>query len=300
MKKIKSLVSGLGFLQIVGLVGTVASLVLMVIRPSFPTPDKLAIFLTLVFMIFNQAKSMLKRLLPFIILLLAYESFRSVADSLNTHVNYTFAPSVDKWMFNGQLPMDSLQSWLYHGHASWYDIVLYIPYLLFFAIPIGLAVLVWKTRDEYYWRVISTYLTVFFSGFLTFLLFPAAPPWLASQNGYIGHMTRISSQVWSSLGIHDFPSLYNKISPNPVAAVPSLHSACATIFSIFIFKIYGRKWGAISLIYPAMIYFGVVYEGEHYVFDVLMGILYAVLGYLIVKILYPHGEKYIQTKFNLK
>lgn len=265
-------------LQVLGVVGTIACVILFVREPSFPTPDKLVVFLTFVFMIFKQAGQMLRRLLPFVALLLVYESFRGIAHRLNGHVNYTLAPHVDKFLF-GSLPTQKLQHWLWHGHTSWYDVALYIPYLLFFIVPLGLALLVWKTRDSQYWRVVTTYLVTFFAAFLTFLVFPTAPPWLASQNHFIEPIVRVSSNVWFSLGLHNFPSVYNHIAPNPVAAVPSLHAACATLFSMFIFKLYGRKWGSLSLIYPAALYLGVVYEGEHYAFDVMAGIAYALFFY---------------------
>lgn len=276
--------------QVVGLVGTVACLVAVVAMPSFPTPDKITIFLIFVFMIFGQAIRMLKRLLPFVVLMFVYESFRGIADQLNSHVDYSFAPHVDKLLF-GDLPTVYLQNWLWHGHVQWYDFALYIPYLLFFIAPIGLALLVWKTKDSHYWRVVSSYMVLFFSAFLTYLFFPAAPPWLASDNHYIAHITRISSDVWYSLGIRDFPSLYNHIAANPVAAVPSLHAGASTLLSIFIFKLYGKKWGALSLLYPLSIYLGVVYEGEHYAFDVILGIVYAILAYLLTPHLMRLGRR---------
>jgi len=265
--------------QIVGVLGTLFCVITFIHTPSFPTPDKLIIFLLFVFMVLKQAVPMLKRLLPFVLIILAYESFRSLADKLNSHINYTLAPNFDKFLFGGKLPAQYLQQWLWRGHTSWYDVVLYIPYLLFFIIPLGLAILVWKTKDKYYWEVVGAYSLLFFAAFATFLIFPAAPPWLAAQNHYIPDVIRVSSYVWASMGIHDFPSVYNHIAANPVAAVPSLHSACSTLFSIFIFKLYGKKWGALSLLYPVLIYIGVVYEGEHYLFDVISGILYAVAAY---------------------
>jgi len=265
-------------LQIIGVAGTLACVAIFIHEPSFPTPDKLIVFLLFVFMIFRQAGEMLRRLLPFVVLIIVYESFRGLAHRLNSHVNYTLAPHIDKALF-GNLPTVYLQRWLWHGHVQWYDFVLYIPYLLFFVLPISLALLVWKTREHYYWQVVTSYMTLFFAAFLTFLVFPTAPPWLASQQHYIQPIVRTSSYVWASLGIHDFPSLYNHLAANPVAAVPSLHSACATLLAIFIFKLYGRRWGLVSLIYPALIYVGVIYEGEHYAFDVIAGIIYAVGAY---------------------
>lgn len=266
--------------KLVGWLGALFCLTFFVVRFNFPTPDKLFIFLFFVFLAFGQATQMLVRLGPFAALLLVYESFRGIVPHLNDHVHYSLAPHFDRLIF-GSLPTKTLQNWLWKGHTSWYDLVLYIPYLLFFVIPFGLAILVWKTREKYYWQVVSTYLLVFFAGFLTFLIYPAAPPWLASQNHYIEPITRISSNVWFSLGIHNFSLVYSHIAANPVAAVPSLHAACATLLTIFVFKLYGRRWGLVSAIYPLIIYVGVVYEGEHYVFDVVLGIIYAALGYLI-------------------
>jgi hypothetical protein len=284
--------------QIIGIVGVILCIAAFVRAPSFLTPDKLIVFLFFVFMVFRQARQMLLRLGPFVAVILIYESFRSIANQINTHVNYTLAPSFDRLIF-GKLPVDYLQQWLWRGHTSWYDVALYIPYMLFFVLPIGLAILVWKTKDRYYWRVVGTYSLLFFAAFVTFLLFPAAPPWMASQYHYIEPVVRVSSSVWFSLGIHDFPSVYNHLAANPVAAVPSLHSACATLFSVFIFKIYGRRWGVLSLIYPLSIYFGVVYEGEHYFFDVVAGIVYAFAAYFITpylgKILNRHYKKQISN-----
>src|SRR5579862_7065392 len=141
MAKIKSWV-----FPAVGVIGSIACVAVFVDKPSFPTPDKLIVFLFFVFLIFRQATQMLKRLGPFVALILVYESFRSIAYNLNSHVHYLLAPRVDRWLF-GSLPTKTLQNWLWKGHTSWYDIVFYIPYMLFFVIPLGLAILVWKTKD---------------------------------------------------------------------------------------------------------------------------------------------------------
>ena len=214
--------------RVVGLIAALLCLIIFIQAPSFPTPDKLIVFLGFAFMAFGKAKEGLRRFAPFIILILIYESFRGAADQLNNHVNYSFAPHLDKLLF-GNLPTVYLQNWWWRGHPSWYDYVLYFPYFFHFIIPLGLGILVWANRDKYFWRVMNTFLVVAFAGFVTFLLFPSAPPWLASQNHFIQPITRISSALWSSFGIHNFPSLYNRISPNAVAAIPSLHAAWATL-----------------------------------------------------------------------
>ncbi len=277
--------------RILGIIGTVMCLIVFAWRPSFPTPDKLLVFLIFLFMAFNQALQMLKRVAPFIIVLLIYESFRSVANKVNTHVNYLFAPHFDKAVF-GQLPTVTLQRWLWQGHTVWYDYVFYLAYMAHFILPLGLVILVWKTREKDYWRVVTAYLTVAFAAFVTFFIFPASPPWMASQLHYIAHIERISSDVWAGLGLQNFPSFYNHISPNPVAAIPSLHSAWATLFIIFIYKLYGKKWSLLAAVYPFLIFVGTIYEGEHYAFDVIAGIVYGVLGYIAA----PHIIKFYNDR----
>ena len=268
--------------RIIGIIGTAVCIGFVIKQPSWPTPDKLLVFVTFIFMMFGQGWAVVKRLFPFVALLVTYDSFRSIAPHLNKHVHYMEMVRVDRWLFGGTLPTTTLQNWIMHNSAQWYDFLLYITYMMHFIMPIGLALLVWKTRDKHYWRVVTTYLTVSFLGFFTFLTFPAAPPWLASQNGYIEHVTRVSSNVWWALGIHDFPTLYHKFSPNPVAAVPSLHAAYATLLFIFVYKLYGKKWGLLAALYPALIYFGTVYMGEHYAIDEILGALYAAVAYFVV------------------
>lgn len=268
-------------LRAIGIVGVVVCLVFFLRAPSWPTPDKLLIFLTFLFMSFGQALEMLKRLGPFVLLLLIYESFRGIAPHLNRHVNFMFLPEADRFLFGGTLPTVTLQHWLWHGSVQWYDFMLYGAYMLHFILPIGLAILVWKQRAAQYWRVVMTYVVLSFAGFFTFLVFPAAPPWMASNLHLIPDITHVSSYVWQAMGIHDVTIIYNKFSPNPVAALPSLHAAYATLFALFIYKLFGRKWGLLACLYPAFIYFGTVYMGEHYAIDEVVGALYAFGAYAL-------------------
>lgn len=281
--------------RIIGALGSVAGVTIFVRNPSWPTPDKIIVFLTLVFMALGQAKAMLKHLAPFIVLLLIYESFRGLVPGLNGNVNYMWMPGVDKFFF-GNLPTSTLQNWLWQGTPQWYDFAFYLVYMLHFILPIGLAIAVWKLRESHYWQVVSTFVIVSFMGFLTFLLFPAAPPWLASDKGLIQPIVHTSNYVFAALGFHDFPTLYSKISPNPVAAVPSLHAAYGTLLVIFAYKLFGKKWALLAALYPLIIYVGTVYSGEHYVIDEVLGALYAIVAYLIGAWLF-HDNR-LQKKFN--
>jgi hypothetical protein len=265
--------------RLIGIAGCVTIFILFILYPSWPTPDKLLVFLTFLFMSFGQGWQLFKRMAPFVALLIVYESFRGLVPHLNNQVNYLFLPNADKFLFFGNLPTSILQNIMWDSQLKFYDFIFYGAYMLHFVLPVALGLLIWKYHDKFYWRYITTFLVVSFAGFLTYLAFPAAPPWMSSDLNIIEPIHRISSDVWYAFGIKDFPSFYNKISPNPVAAMPSLHAAYATLIFIFVYKLFGKKWGLIAAIYPILIYIGTIYQGEHYAIDEMAGILYAIGAY---------------------
>ncbi|HZU13138.1 MAG TPA: phosphatase PAP2 family protein [Chloroflexota bacterium] len=71
-----------------------------------------------------------------------------------------------------------------------------------------------------------------------------------------------------------------------VGAMPSEHAAYPMLFFLFLRRQFGRT-GYIALVYIALITFAIVYLGQHYVVDALVGFAYAGLGYLLVTRLYP-------------
>jgi hypothetical protein len=278
------------WVRIGGILGLVIFITTYILHPGLLNLDTVAIFALCIFAIYGQVTEFLKRLGPFIILLLFYDSFRGFSSSLNSHIVYRFMPNADKFLF-GRLPTVELQHLLWHGHVTWYDYIFTGAYMLHFVLVILLVTLVWKTRESHYIEVAATYVLVAMAGFLTFIVLPAAPPWLASQKGIIPPITRITFQVWNSMGLHNVVSSYNRFSPDVTSALPSIHSAFATLFFIFVTKLYGKKWGALAAVYPLLIWFGTVYMGEHYAIDEIAGVVYAVSGYLIVDWAVKRGAK---------
>ena len=70
---------------------------------------------------------------------------------------------------------------------------------------------------------------------------------------------------------------------NPVAAVPSLHAAYALLVLLFACAWRGRI-GLWAAPYTLGMWFTVVYLGDHYVVDILIGAAYAAVGWIAV----PH------------
>lgn len=252
---------------------------LFLIQRNFWTPDTLFIVLLALFVVLGQARAFIIRFAPFLLLLLTYDSFRAIADDLNHHVHFVEMIDADRLLFGGQLPTVVLQQWWWHGTLQWYDFYFYFLYIIHFLAPVLLGILLWKVRGYLYWPFVWALVGLSFAAFITYVVFPAAPPWMASDLGYIEPIHRISSDIWHAMGVTNFSEVYGNLSPNQVAAVPSLHSAYPLLFVMFLVKAFGfRRMGWLYL-YPVSMWIGVTYMGEHYIIDAILGALYAIAAY---------------------
>jgi hypothetical protein len=254
------------------------ALLFVIVGRPFWTPDVAFLVLLSIAAAFGQARPFLFRLLPFVGLLVLYHGFRSVADDLNEKVHFTAMIEADRVLFGGTLPTHTLQDWWWDGTVRWHDYYFYGLYTIHFLTPLLLAVVIWKFHDRLYWRFLWTFVGLNSAAFLTFLAFPAAPPWMASELGHISPLHRIPSDIWGTMGLN-FSQIYPELSPNLVAAVPSLHSAYPLLIILVVAKLFGLRRTSWMFLYPFSVWVGVVYLGEHYVIDVVLGALYAVVAF---------------------
>jgi hypothetical protein len=229
----------------------------------------------------GSARGIVLELLPFIAILIAYDSLRGSAGRLFA-VHYLPQLDADRWLFGGWTPSVWLQHHLWHGHVMFYDVVVWCVYLThFFATPV-LAAILWKF-DRSRFRVFAVFVaTLSFMGLATYALFPAAPPWMAAQAHLTGPITRIVPVVMASVGTKSAGSLFEHgyAYANNVAAVPSLHTAFALLIAITLWPVVPRALRPLVAIYPLAMGFTLVYTGEHYVFDVVLGWVYTVVAVL--------------------
>jgi membrane-associated phospholipid phosphatase len=66
---------------------------------------------------------------------------------------------------------------------------------------------------------------------------------------------------------------------NAIAAVPSLHFAVTSSLTLFFWS-RTRRWRWVLVAYPVAMGLALVYLGEHYVFDLAVGMLYAIIAYV--------------------
>ncbi len=122
-----------------------------------------------------------------------------------------------------------------------------------------------------------------------FLLFPAAPPWLAAQQGLLD-VTRIRELADPATTSGLARELFDD---NPVAAIPSLHAGWSLIVVLVAFRYLPRPAGWVAAGYAILVHFAVVYLGEHYVIDLILGDAVAVGAWVVsgrVAAAYEAGE----------
>ncbi len=213
--------------------------------------------------------------LPFVAILVAYDSLRGTAGRIFP-VHFLPQIDVDRWLFGGQIPTVTLQRWLWHGHVVWWDVFPWFIYMTHFFFTPLLAAALWKlNRERFRWftrRVIG----LSFAGLLTYAVYPAAPPWLASKDHLIAPITRIIPRIWSWLPLHSAGTFFEKGEEyaNNVAAVPSLHAAFSLLIARTVWPLAPRWLRPLVAVYPLAMAFSVIYTGEHYLSDVLLGWVY--------------------------
>jgi membrane-associated phospholipid phosphatase len=223
--------------------------------------------------------------LPIALLLVVYNISRGYADDL-------FAPHVtamidaDKALAGGHVPTVWLQQHLYHaGQVQWWEVAVSLVYVSHFLTVPTVAVILWL-RDRVQWaRYMRRWFTLSVAGLITYFLYPAAPPWWAAERGFIEPVARISTAGWNLIGLHSAGNSLNALqveASNPVAAMPSLHTAYALMAVAFFLPVVRKRWWPLLLAYPLAMTFTLVYSGEHYVIDVLVGWLYVAATFFLV------------------
>jgi hypothetical protein len=230
------------------------------------------------------ARGVLVEWLPFALVLWAYDLLRGRADGLLFDAYVRPQLEADRLLF-GEVPSVWLQERLWHGAGDvrWYDYASWGVYVSYFLAPYLLAGALWLFDRARFRRYVATFALLAFMGFATFALFPAAPPWLASEEGALGPTTRAMWVVAGEVPVLDFAALFERGGDysNPVAAVPSLHGAYTLLFTIFAWR-YARRARPLVALYPLAMTFALAYGAEHYVVDVLLGFGYTLVALLLV------------------
>lgn len=173
-----------------------------------------------------------------------------------------------------------------HTHAA-LDFICGLAYLVYLYVPILLAVLLFRRHGRTMAVHSWAFLLVNVMGFVTYVVYPAAPPWYAAQYGLGPAQLDVlpdaagAARFDSLLGIDYFANFYAR-SANVFGAMPSLHVAYPTVGFVSVAAL-GWRWAVPTAAFALLVAFSAVYLQHHYVWDVLAGALFAVVAWAVVR-----------------
>jgi membrane-associated phospholipid phosphatase len=227
---------------------------------------------------------------PFMGVLFVYDRLRGIADGLLFPAHTLPQVHVDAWIFGTPVPTVWLQHHLWHGaaHIEPWDYAVWFVYVTHFFATLFVAGALWLWWHDRFARFAAMVCTLALAGFATYVLYPAAPPWMAAREGHIGEANRIIGVVWPHVPLAHYGSLFEKGQSyaNNVAAMPSLHAAYALLICLYLWRYVSPRWRVLLALYPVAMAFSLIYTGEHYLIDCLAGWVYASVVYFAVSFVF--------------
>ena len=242
--------------------------------------DQMFLILLTASVFLGQVRNTILYWSPFVILFLAYEAMRGIVDELSANVIYMLPIDFEQKLFGNVLTI-SFQNFVNANFSlasiNIINLIAAFLYSLHFIAPMVFAYILFLKHKKEFLDFSIAMIILSYAALFTFLLFPTAPPWMASENGYIDDLEHVTVNI-ANLPI---ATLYVWINPNPIAAIPSLHAAYPLLITLFCIKLYGKK-AFILFTFPFLMLLALIYLGEHYLLDALIGYLYVVGIHFIV------------------
>lgn len=212
--------------------------------------------------------------LPLYVALLGYSLLRGYASHVLWGPFLRPQLDFDRLLGFGVDPTVQLQRWLFDpSHLHWWDYAAWTVYNSHFFTSYVIAAVLWKRNHERFRRFIALFVGLTFVGYAGYLLYPAMPPWMASQAVRMAATTRIIPLVWQHIGLKAAAALFTSGNEfaNNVAAMPSLHAAYPVLILLFFWAGARRPVRVLLVSYAVAMDFALVYTGEHFVADEVAG-----------------------------
>jgi membrane-associated phospholipid phosphatase len=201
-----------------------------------------------------------------------YELPNDDPEALARRVRVEYPIRIDRAIGRGEIPTVRLQRALGRpGEVRTHDTVLSVVHWAWFFAPHVAIVYVLARHHERFGRSAVQMAAVFDLGAVVYWLVPTAPPWWAADRGALPPVRRIMTEAGERAWGRYWSRLYDSLSGNQLAAMPSLHFA-TSVMAAHVLSDVGRVPGAVGWAYAGALGFALVYLGEHYATDLLAGL----------------------------
>lgn len=207
-----------------------------------------------------------------------YTLLRAFADETAIPIRTDYIIDADRLLFFGVVPNEWLQARFFDiDGLRLHDYTAVGLHWSFFVVPHAAAVAIFVWRRDLFPRYTAILVGTLWAGLLLFFLVPTRPPWMAAELGSLAGVERIMDFVGGSVHANAYSNLYQSLGePNSVAAVPSIHMAIT--FAMYLWsRVHAPRFATPLLIYSFLMGLALVYLGEHYVADLLVGMACAAI-----------------------
>jgi membrane-associated phospholipid phosphatase len=202
---------------------------------------------------------------------------RNVADDTGIGFKGQYTVDIERRLFGGTLPTEWLQDRLFDaGKVGVIAVLCAVVYVSYFFAAHIVALGFWRRYPAEFKRFALAVLLTGYAGLAVMFLVPTVPPWLASEHSNAPRMTRV---LGDAFGWNPEQAGNGMAGGNPIAAMPSLHSAVTVLVVLALWR--WRKLRVPAVLYLAAMWFTLVYCGEHYVVDLLVGAAVAATAWLV-------------------
>ena len=240
------------------------------------TPDRVLLVFLVPAVVLGRTRRYLLDFVPFALLIVAYAELRGLAHIVSPHPYYRPQLWLERHLFGG-VPAVWLQKHFWHGDMSWYDGVAAKVLNVHFVVPPLVAFALWLKRRVLFYRFATSMIVLSFASAIVFLVYPSAPPWAAAKAGILKGVVKLPP-------VNDVSTLGSatRAPANPYAAIPSLHAGYAFLVALTVAAIvlasgirFRRTLAALCFLYPLVQSIAVIYTGNHYVVDIVIGFVFA-------------------------
>jgi inositol phosphorylceramide synthase catalytic subunit len=256
----------------------------------------LAVFATALALGPRWAKRVLRGLLPLGFVGLLYDAMRFVEQvglsESTVHVCDVRAFE-QRWfgITSGGERM-TIHDWVQPRATPFFDVLCAIPYGAFLLVVFGYCLYLFVRDLDVEQRFAWGFLGVNVVGFITYHVYPAAPPWYIHRYGCAVDLSAVASagpnlmRVDALLGVPYFAGLYGRAS-DVFGAIPSLHVAYPTLMLAVGWRIHGLLGRALLALFLAWMSVSAVYLDHHWVIDLVAGAAYGLAAAYVAKRLVP-------------
>jgi membrane-associated phospholipid phosphatase len=213
--------------------------------------------------------SWLRDLMPFAFCIAIYTNLHDTIHFVNSHDVQDSLIRIDVAMFGVEPVL-----WAQRFYRPWLTDLFSLAYMNYFLLSISVVVTLLATRRRVELReaLFGTVLCFYF-GYVLYIAFPAAPPWVALGGQFTVPLTgHWVTQMQKSITVG-----------NPTGArgaFPSLHCAITLITLLYAWR-FSRRLFWVLVLPGALLIASTVYLRHHYVIDILVGFALAVFTFVV-------------------